>query len=342
MKIRKLSNRYRMILVACIVIAAISVLCISCDSKSSGTDGKKVIKLRVAHTANSNSHIHKGLEYFCRLLEERSDGVLQPSLYGNSVLGGARVLLEGLQLNTIQIAAPAAAPLSAFDSKLMLCDMPFLFDDHEHAERVLDGQVGQQIAADLPKNCRIRVLAYWVSGFRSVFSKKGPIESIEDIKEIKIRVMESPVFIDVFLALGAIPTPMAFGELYTSLAQGVVDAAENDAESFLTMRFYEVCKYFSLTEHAYCAMPLVISEKFFQSLSKELQAVVQQAACDARDYERQLAKQANEQALKKLEAEGVRINTLDTTAFKKAVAVVYKKYEQQIGPDILNMVLDER
>lgn len=109
--------------------------------------------------------------------------------------------LEGLQLNTIQIAAPAAAPLSAFDSKLMLCDMPFLFDDHEHAERVLDGRIGQQIAADLPKNCRMRVLAYWVSGFRSVFSKKSPIESIEDIKEIKIRVMESPVFIDIFPAL---------------------------------------------------------------------------------------------------------------------------------------------
>ncbi len=319
---------------------AMVVLVVSCKDKEPETNGKKVVKFKIAHGVNKNSHLHTGCEYFARLLRERSNGVLQPTVYTSGELGQSRSLLEGLQLGTVQIILTAAAPLSAFDSKLMLCDMPFLFDSHEQVRRFLDGEFGRQIVADLPKKARMRVLAQWESGFRSVFSTKGPIHTLEDIKELKIRVMETPVHIDAFKALGAIPAPMSFGELYTSLAQRVVDAAENDADALWTQGFWEVCKYFSLTNHAYTAIPLVISEQFYQKLTPQQQAIVQQAANDARDYERNVARQRNEKALKELEKAGVKINTVDPTEFRKAMASIYKKYEKIIGADLMKAALD--
>lgn len=320
-------------LLACVLLLT------SCNSSDTETKKQKVIKFKVAHILTKDTHCHKGLEYFCQLLREQSHGVLQPTLYSSGELGDSRALLEGLQLGTVQIVSTGIAPLSTFDSKLMLCDLPFLFESHQHAEQILDGDIGHQIAADLPQKTGMRILSYWVSGFRSVFNNKGPIKSIDDLKGLKIRVAETPVHIDAFNALGAIPTPMAFGELYMSLAQGVVDAADNDADAFWSQRFYEVCKYYSLTKHSYTAIPLTISEKFYQSLSPELQDVIQQAAYDARDYERQVARQMNEEALKNLKKAGVRINLVDTTAFKQSMVSIYRKYEEDIGVDILQTVL---
>ena len=315
------------------------LLLVSCDGGDTETGKQKVIKFKIAHILTKSTHCHKGLEYFCQLLRERSHGMLQPTLYSSGELGDSRALLEGLQLGMVQIVSAGIAPLSAFDSRLMLCDLPFLFENHQHAQRVLDGDIGRRIAADLPGKAGMRVLAYWVSGFRSVFNTKGPIKSIDDLKGLKIRVAETPVHIDAFNALEAIPTPMAFGELYMSLAQGVVDAADNDADAFWSQRFYEVCKYYSLTKHSYTAIPLTISEKFYQSVPAELRDVIQQAAYDARDYERQMARQMNEEALKNLEKVGVKINSVDTTAFREAMASIYRKYEKDIGVDILQAVL---
>ena len=331
-----------MAIIRSIVLAAIAVSLVSCSDDNSASNGEKVFKFKVAHTLTKNTHCHKGLEYFCQLLKDRSEGRLQPTLYSSGELGDSRSLLEGLQLGTIQIASTAVAPLSTFDSRFMVCDMPFLFVGHEHAEAVLDGPIGREIAEKLPNKAKMRVLAYWVSGFRSVFNTKGPIEKIDDLKELKIRVMETPVHIDAFNALGAIPTPMSFGELYTSLAQGVVDAAENDADAFWSQRFYEVCKYYSLTRHAYTAIALTVSEDFFRKLPQDLQEIVRQAAIESRDYERKVAKQMNDEALEKLAQAGVAINELDTAAFREAMLPVYAKYEKQIDSDILQIILKEQ
>jgi len=324
------------------VLALLAVTLFDRCSPSPSREEQGVIKFKVAHALTKNTHCHQGLEYFCQLLRERSNGVLQPTLYSGGELGDSRALLEGLQLGTVQIVSTAAAPLSAFDSRLMLCDLPFLFETHEEAEQILDGEIGRRIAADLPEKADMRLLSYWVSGFRSIFSSKGPVQSVEDLKELKIRVMETPVHIDAFKALGAIPTPMAFGELYTSLEQGVVDAAENDADAFFSQRFYEVCKHYSLTEHVYTAIPLTASEKFYQSLPEPLKSVLQQAADDARDYERRIAREMNEKALEQLKEAGVSIYPVDKAPFRRRMSQVYEKYAEQIGPDILSAVRGER
>ncbi len=318
---------------------AVSFIC-SC-SKSPSANEDKVYKVKIAHGLTKNTHCHKGLEYFKKIIEERSKGKIKATIYSGGELGDSRSLIEGMQMGTVHIVVTAVAPLSAFEPKLMLSDLPFIFDTHNQAEKVLDGPVGKKIAQDLPKKAKIRLLSYWVSGFRNVFNDEKPVKTVKDLEGMKIRVMETPVHIDTFNQLGAIPTPMSFGELYMALAQGVVDAAENDADAFWSQRFYEVCNYYSRTKHSYTALALTISEKFYQSLPPDLKAVVDQAALDARDYERDIARQMNEQAIEKLKAKGIKINDVDTKPFRAAVADVYKKYEDQIGKDILDEVLKE-
>ncbi len=324
-----------------VFVAVVIVLLFTCScSKAPSSNEDKVYNIKIAHGLTKNTHCHKGLEYFKQILEERSGGKIKATIYSGGELGDSRALIEGIQMGTVHIVVTAVAPLSAFEPKLMLSDLPFIFDSHEQAEKVLDGHIGKAIAADLPKKARIRLLAYWVSGFRNVFNDIRPIENVNDLADMKIRVMETPVHIDTFRQLGAIPTPMSFGELYMALAQGVVDAAENDADAFWSQRFYEVCRFYSRTKHSYTALALTVSEKFYNSLTPELKSVLEQASMDARDYERKIVRQMNEEAIEKLKAEGIKINDVDTKSFRAAVADVYKKYEEQIGKEILNEVLN--
>jgi tripartite ATP-independent transporter DctP family solute receptor len=318
-------------------------LCLfSSCSKDSGDKSNKVYKIKIAHGLTKNTHCHKGLEYFKELLETHSQGRIKATLYSGGELGDSRSLVEGMQMGTVQIVVTAVAPLSAFESKLMLCDLPFIFESHQHAETVLDGPVGKKISEDLPRKAKIRLLSYWVSGFRNVFNDIKPIRKIEDLEGMKIRVMETPVHISSFKELGAIPTPMSFGELYMALAQGVVDAAENDADAFWSQRFYEVCKYYSLTKHSYTALALIISEKFYQKLPSDLRQILEQSAKEARDYERKIARQMNQDAIEKLKQHGIKINDLDRKPFRDAVSDVYDKYENQIGKEILQQVLKNK
>lgn len=324
-----------------VLIAVIIALFFTCScTKSPSSDEDKIYNVKIAHGLTKNTHCHKGLEYFKQILEERSGGRIKATIYSGGELGDSRSLIEGMQMGTVHIVVTAVAPLSAFEPKLMLSDLPFIFDSHEQAENILDGPIGKEIAADLPKKARIRLLSYWVSGFRNVFNDKRPVNNVQDLADMKIRVMETPVHIDTFKELGAIPTPMSFGELYMALAQGVVDAAENDADAFWSQRFYEVCSYYSRTKHSYTALALTVSEKFYQSLPSELKAVLDQASVDARDYERKIAREMNNQAIEKLKAEGIKINDVDTKPFRAAVLDVYKKYEDQIGKEILDAVLN--
>jgi TRAP-type transport system periplasmic protein len=321
----------------------LSLLFFSCDGgsdKQGVAIADKPIRMKIAHSLTENTHCHKGLVEFKRILEEKAPGAFDVQLFSGGQLGDSADLLGRLKSNSVQACLTANAPLSNFEKKLMLIDLPFFFPNAKSAETFLDGPMGKQLAADLPQKAGIRVLAYWVSGFRSIFSSKGIHKTPADLQGISIRVMETDVHKEVFAALGANPRPMAFGELYPALQQGVVDAAENDADAFFSQNFYEVCKYYTLTNHVYTAIPLSISEKFYQSLTPELRKAVEEAAAEARDYERTLAKQMNQDALTKLKEKGVTIEEVDNEPFAKIARTVYPKFEAEIGTDILKQALE--
>jgi len=299
------------------------------------------IRMKIAHTLNDNTHCQKGLVRFEELLEQKAPGKFNVEIYSGGQLGDSADLLERLKSNSVQACLTAAAPLSNFEPRLQLVDLPFLFPDAKSAEHLLDGPIGKEMVKDLPEKAGIRVLAYWVSGFRSIFSTKQIYKTPADLSGTNIRVMETPVHIAVFNALGANARPMAFSELFTALQQGNVDAAENDADALYKQKFYEVCKYYTLTNHVYTAIPFSISEKFWESLSPDLQAKVQESANQARDYERKVAAQMNADALTKLREAGVTIEKVDRAPFAKIARSVYPQFEDEIGKDLLQRAMAE-
>ena len=323
--------RFRVFLAA---VASVALL-VACGG------GGGPIRMKVAHTLNENTHCHQGLVRFKELIEQKAPGKFEVQLFSGGQLGDSADLLERLKSNSVQVCLTANAPLSNFEPKLQLVDLPFLFPNAKSAEALLDGPLGEEMVKDLPAKAGIRVLAFWVSGFRSIFSAKGIYKTPADLSGTNIRVMETPVHIAVFNALGANARAMAFSELYTALQQGNVDAGENDADAFYKVNFHEVCKYYTLTNHVYTAIPLSISEEFWQSLSPELQRVVKESAAEARDYERGVAERMNQEALGKLREAGVTIETVDPGPFARIARGVYPQFEAEIGKDLLQRAMAE-
>jgi tripartite ATP-independent transporter DctP family solute receptor len=248
-------------------------------------------------------------------------------------------MVEGLQLGTLEMTLVSTAPLSSFTKKFLVFDLPFIFKDTASARKVVDGPIGTQLLDSL-KDQGIIGLAYFENGFRHVTNNKRPIEKPEDLKGLKIRTMENPVHMATFKVLGADPTPMAFGELFTALQQGTIDGQENPLPVIDTSKFYEVQKYLSLTGHFYAPAPLLISKSFFESLSPDIQNAIKEAAIEARDYERKLLDEMNAKLVDELQKKGMQINEVDKEAFVKAVQPVYKQFEADITPELIKQVIE--
>ena len=211
-----------------------------------------------------------------------------------------------------------------------MLDLPYLFRDRDHAYKVLDGEIGDELASDLPSK-GLRLLAYWENGFRNVTNSVKPIEKPADLEGLKIRVPKNNTYVETFKEWGANVTTMAFGELYTALQQQTVDAQENPLAIIYTNKFYEAQKYLSLTHHFYGPAQVLISESTWGRLSPGMQEAVMNAAEEARDYERQLLKDKDAEYLANLKAEGMLINEVDRDAFVEAAKPVWEKYSDKFG-----------
>ncbi|MGR6836846.1 TRAP transporter substrate-binding protein [Syntrophomonas erecta] len=300
------------------------------NNASGNGKGDGVVTLRVGHVLSPEHSYQIGLEKFAELVEEKSNGTLKVQIYPSSQLGNERDLVEGMQLGTVEMGLISTGPIAGFVPEVMVLDMPYIIKSQEHAEKVLDGEVGAYIDEKFLEK-GIRNLAWWEQGFRSIYNNTRPIEKPADMKGVKIRVMESPLMVDTFNIMGASSTPMAWGELYTALQQGVVDGAEGAAETAYTGGFGEVTKYGSLTKQFYSAVPLFIAESTFQKLSPEQQKALQEAAMEARDFERKTIREREAMFLKKMEESGVKFNEPDLTPFQEAVKPLYDKYAKDVG-----------
>ncbi|KKM09847.1 C4-dicarboxylate ABC transporter substrate-binding protein [Clostridiales bacterium PH28_bin88] len=297
------------------------------------------IKIKLAYVVPETQSTHIGAVEFKKYVEEKSGGKLAVELYPNGQLGSDRQAIEGVSLGTIEMTIPAVAPLSGFEKKFMVFDLPFLFKDREAAYKALDGELGQKLLETLPP-LGLRGLAYGENGFRNITNNKGPIYEPKDLKGMKIRTMENPVHMETFRLLGANPTPMAFGELYTALQQGTVDAQENPISLIYTTKFYEVQKYVSKTGHVYAATLVLINDKFFTSLPTDLQKVLSDGAVVFRDFQRQLAAQQDTEWVDKLKEAGMQVNDLtpeQKQKFIEATLPVYDKFAPEIGADLIEL-----
>ncbi|MFN2353337.1 MAG: TRAP transporter substrate-binding protein [Desulfopila sp.] len=281
---------------------------------------KTVLKLG---TSTQPSHIYNlAAERFGEIVTEKSGGELEVQVFPAAQLGSERDMVEGLQMGSLEMTLTSTGPMGNFIPQVKLFNLPFLFKDRESCYRVLDGEIGTRIADRFVK-IGIRSLGWYENGFRNITNSKRPVTSPADMDGLKIRVMEDDVFILTMKALGASPTPMAFGELYTALEQGVVDAQENPLAVIHSSRFFEVQEYLAMTGHFYSPAVMLISEITWQSLSPEHQKIVADAAKKAKDYERQLSIQADQELEAACAEEGMVVTHPDKEPFVKAVAPVY-------------------
>ncbi len=281
---------------------------------------KTILKLG---TSTQPAHIYnQAADYFAKIVADKTGGEIEVQVFPAAQLGSERDMVEGLQLGSLEMTLTSTGPMGGFVPQVKLFNLPFLFKDRESCYRVLDGEIGTQISDQFVK-VGLRSLGWFENGFRNITNSKRAVNSPDDMKGVKIRVMEDDVFILTMKAMGASPLPMAFGELYTALEQKTVDAQENPLAVIHSSRFFEVQKYLAMTGHFYSPAVLLISEMTWKKLSSEHQKIVADAASKARDYERDLSLKADQELEAACKKEGMIITHPDKAPFAKAVASVY-------------------
>ncbi|MEE3243101.1 MAG: TRAP transporter substrate-binding protein, partial [Bacteroidota bacterium] len=252
-----------------IVLAVVGLVCQTACKEASDS---RVIKL--AHGLDVSHPVHKAMVFMGERLKEKSAGKLSLDIYPSQQVGSERECLELLQIGSLGMTKVSTGVLENFAPQLKVFGLPFLFRDAEHRFAVLEGEIGEQLlSSSIPQ--RLKGLTFYDAGSRSFYTKK-PVETPEDLKGLKLRVMESQTAMNMVKNLGGSPTPIAWGELYTALQQGVVDGAENNLPSFYLSHHYEVCKYFVVDEHTALPDELLISTLIWDDLSEEEQRWVKE------------------------------------------------------------------
>ncbi len=304
-----------------IVFIAISVLLLS------GCQLSKVKAIKLAHGLDVTHSVHLALEFFGEEIHRISDGQLKVEIYPNSQLGSEREILELIQIGSLHMTKVSAATLENFAPKSKVLGLPYLFKNRAHAFRVLDGEIGQNLLED-SQRYRLKGLGYYDAGYRSFYTKERPVDHPDELKGLKIRVMESVTAMNMVRSFGGAPTPISWGELYTSLQQGVVDGAENNPPSFYLSKHYEICKYYSLNEHTYSPDVIIIGNSFWNQLNEEQQLWMSKAVNASIDFQRKLWAEHEANALEEVVKAGVEILYPEKDVFMELAQKVHEQYLQ--------------
>jgi TRAP-type transport system periplasmic protein len=303
----------------------------------------KTHNFKVAFVQNIDHPHGIGAKKFGELLEQKSGGKMKAKAFGGGSLGGDAQVISSLQGGVVEMTLVSPGLLTGLIKEFSVFDLPFMFTSYREVDAVMDGPVGTRLLGMLNDKGLIG-LGYWDHGFRNLTTAKRPINKMEDISGLKVRVIQIPIFIDTFSALGANPVPLPFPELYTALETGTVDGQENPFASIETSKFYEVQKYAATTGHVYNPLVAIFSKKIWDKLTEDERRVVQEAATEAGLYERKVSREANEKSMQTLRGEGMQITELspdEIDRMRQKVKPVTDKYTQSIGPDLVAEVQAE-
>ena len=297
-------------------------------------------KIKFATAGAEGSPIVLGMKKFAEIVEAKSDGKITVKLFPGGTLGGDVQTLSAVQGGTVEMTTMNAGILASVAKDFAVVDLPFLFDSPQQADAVMDGPVGAALAAKLPPSGLVG-LGYWELGFRQLTNSRHPVTTVGDIEGLKIRVIQSPIYIELFNALGANAVPMPFTELYTALETGAIDGQENPAPSILTAKLNEVQKYMTLTNHTYNPQMVMISGKFWDKLNEEERQLVQQAVLEARDYQRTVSREQAAKAVEELKSEGMEITELppeEVSKFREKAKAVADKFSAELDPALMQQL----
>jgi tripartite ATP-independent transporter DctP family solute receptor len=294
-------------------------------------------------TAPEHSY-NLGVKYFADIVEKETGGQVKIELFPNSILGDEDDLIEGMQLGTIDMAVAATAKLSGFVPEVDLFSLPFLFRDIDHWVKVLDGPQGVRMTEIIESKSELKVLGYWGCGTRMLFNSQRPVVTPDDLRGLKIRTMPGPVDIQTWKDLGAIPTPVAWPELYSALKQKVVDGAENDPANIIQQKFFEPCPYISRTDHQIAVRLFLVANLTWDKLPQDIQEIITRAAAEATVYQREVDALSVDEGLDVLEQKyGAKVNEVDKAAFIELTEAVRQETAVKLGlEDMYKAILETK
>ncbi|WP_040978042.1 TRAP transporter substrate-binding protein [Oceanobacillus jeddahense] len=313
---------------------------IGCEqSEATGSSEQEQFTFKLAHTSAPNHHYQTISEEFAELVHERTDGNVTIDIFPSDQLGDQNIAVEGALIGTQDIVLTSGTLLSNWIPEVGVLNLPFLFEDSNHVRHVLDGEIGDELSAKVEEQGAL-VLAWWENGFRSITNSRQEINEPEDLAGLKIRTPDGEVFLDTFTTLGTLPTPISFGELYSALQLGTVDAQENPPAHIITQRYYEVQDYVSRTNHIHIATPVLMNKELFESMPIEYQDIVKDTAVELAQVHTDMVNDLEEEQWEEIEANGMQITDVDPEPFREATESVYEKYEDIFGADIIERIQD--
>jgi tripartite ATP-independent transporter DctP family solute receptor len=298
---------------------------------------QKVFQVKMGHTGSPDHHFQKISERFAKLVAERTDNNVRITIYPSDSLGKQVELVTGTFLGTTDMVLTSDAVLSNTVPEVGMINLPFLFRDDAHVRKMLDGEVGDALSKKVEQQGAV-VIGWWENGFRHITNNKRPITKPADLKGLKLRVPEGPIFVDTFRTLGANATPIAFTELYSALQLGVVDGQENPPAHILTQKFYEVQKFASKTGHIYLSSPVLINKGLLERMPKEYQQVILQTGKELAAEHTNMVMAEEDAQWKKIQELGMQVNEVDKAPFVAATKPVIEKYRKQFGPELIDKI----
>ncbi len=315
-----------------LVTLILSLLWICGCSKSS-----QIEAIKLGHGLDIQHPVHQAMVYMAEKALEKSAGKLRIDIYPSQQLGTERECVELLQIGSLGMTKVSSSVLESFLPSFKVFSLPYVFRDEKHKFKVLEGEIGKRLLLS-GEPFLVRGLCYYDAGSRSFYTKEKPINSPDDLDGLKIRVQESATSVRMVNTLGGSATPIAWGELYTALQQGVVDGAENNYPSFYTSKHYEVCKYYSIDEHTSVPDVLIISTSIWNKLSEQGKIWLQEAVDESYEYQKKLWKEASEKALEEVQKAGVEVIYPDKAPFEKKVQKLYDEYKNE--PAVYNLLTE--
>lgn len=315
-----------------VLLALLPALLAGC----AGRGEARVIKL--AHTLDSTHPVHVAMEFMGERLAQKSGGTMRVDIYPSGQLGSERETLELLQIGSLGMTKVSSSVLEGFVPAFRVFGLPFLFRDDAHRFAVLDGPIGEELLRST-EPFRLRGLAYYDAGSRSFYTTRRPVRTPADLAGLKIRTQESAVAMQMVRSMGGAATPIAWGEVYTALQQGVADGAENNPPSFHLSRHYEVARYFTLNEHTAVPDVVVIATEVWEDLTPQERRWLQEAVDESVVYQRRLWAEATEEALRAVEAAGVEVIRPDRRPFLEKGAPLLDAFRRdpEVGPVLERM-----
>lgn len=280
-----------------VICCLISMLVVFVTTGFAGTT------IKLGHFGPGPDPFSKSMELFSKMVAERSNGSMTVKIFPSGQLGSEKQQISALQGGLQEMLITASTNVTNMNNKLKLLDLPFVFADYAEADAVTIGPLARKMLAGMDKN-RLVPLGLWENGFRAMTNTVHEIRTLKDFKGLKIRVIGSPIFIDTFKALGSQPVPMPFPELYSAMETGTVDGQDNPGLSVQALKFYEVQKYYTNTNHIYGAMIVLVGKPFYSRLSQKNRVILEQAVLDFGIMQRKILRDAGDKAVDFLATKG--------------------------------------